>query len=282
MILKKILQWLGFCKEQQKPLPKQHNNKPLKPWQYKLDKTETPQTRDLVKNVFEVEQNPIAVSQQEKIFANLYELDQEQKARATHKKLHKKALKGYKYNKGQRLTFDFIPSSQAKMNCRTFLEFKTGSFDTWQRLRNLIEKLNDGKCTCCGKNNNSYNDSKFLTECHEVWSFDTKTHIQKLVYLMPVCTLCHNVKHLNQGYSFIDDTEKQLKLQHYSYYNNITIEEANENLESCLLVANELASEKFILDMSLLAKFGVKGLDLFFDPHQEDFLKYINKDKEAH
>jgi hypothetical protein len=52
----------------------------------------------------------------------------------------------------------------------------------------------EGRCTICGGRGR-----RWPVECHEVWSYEwdeeNQRHVQRLVSLVSLCPLCHEVKH---------------------------------------------------------------------------------------
>jgi len=64
----------------------------------------------------------------------------------------------------------------------------------WDALRKAQYRRANYKCECCGESgvNQGY---AWPVECHEIWSYDESTRIQKLEGLIALCPGCHRVKH---------------------------------------------------------------------------------------
>ena len=62
----------------------------------------------------------------------------------------------------------------------------------WDNLRTKVYRKADYKCEICGSNNSALH-------CHELWKFDEKKLIQRLVGLQCLCRLCHDVKHYGRS-----------------------------------------------------------------------------------
>lgn len=75
-----------------------------------------------------------------------------------------------------------IPRTCFGKNMRTVL----GMMD-WMKIRNDLVVRAGGKCKFCG--------SEEQIEAHEVWTYDLKTRVQRLLDIEIVCKDCHNVKH---------------------------------------------------------------------------------------
>lgn len=84
----------------------------------------------------------------------------------------------------RKLTIELIPSSSWNNNLRTLL-----GKEKWSELRKKVLSAWGEKCAICGK------VSKRL-DCHEVWEFDEKTASQNLIDIIPLCRMCHSVKHI--------------------------------------------------------------------------------------
>lgn len=61
----------------------------------------------------------------------------------------------------------------------------------WDNLRKQVHERNGSKCQICG--------SPDKLHCHELWEFDDKTHVQKLVGLGTICNMCHHVTHFGRS-----------------------------------------------------------------------------------
>ena len=85
-----------------------------------------------------------------------------------------------------KLVPDLVPRTSFFRNLRSLL--KTGEWDT---IRRSVYADAGHKCSCCGEPG-----GKSLLHCHEVWEYNEKACIQKLVGLICLCAKCHEVKHI--------------------------------------------------------------------------------------
>jgi len=60
--------------------------------------------------------------------------------------------------------------------------------ELWDSIRKDIYKMYGHKCVMCKVGGS-------VLHCHEVWQFDDRTHIQKLVGVICLCEDCHNIVH---------------------------------------------------------------------------------------
>ena len=63
--------------------------------------------------------------------------------------------------------------------------------EEWYELRHKVYKDANYQCEICGADNGILN-------CHEVWAFDDRKGIQRLVRLECCCDLCHDVHHFGR------------------------------------------------------------------------------------
>jgi len=86
-------------------------------------------------------------------------------------------------NKELKLTIELVPSSLWYTSLKRRL-----SVVEWDRLRKKIYDKFNHRCSICGSNKK--------LDCHEVWEYDDKNHIQKLIGFVALCRMCHFVKHI--------------------------------------------------------------------------------------
>jgi hypothetical protein len=60
----------------------------------------------------------------------------------------------------------------------------------WQILRQKILKEHNHTCVICL--------STHQPQCHELWEYNDSQHIQTLTAIIPLCNLCHAVKHIGR------------------------------------------------------------------------------------
>lgn len=88
-----------------------------------------------------------------------------------------------------KLTVEIIPSKSWYNNVRSNVSEKK-----WDIIRKKCYKEAGYKCEICGDNGLNQGQ-QHRVECHEIWNYDNKTKIQKLVGFISLCPLCHKVKH---------------------------------------------------------------------------------------
>lgn len=96
-----------------------------------------------------------------------------------------------------RLKIELVPGSSWYDNLRKFL-----SQSDWRKIREEVCSGYEWRCGICG--------AKGRLFCHEVWEYDDRRHIQKLVGLISLCGMCHLIKHW--GFAGILAAEGKLKI----------------------------------------------------------------------
>jgi hypothetical protein len=86
------------------------------------------------------------------------------------------------------LSIDLVPESCWYSNLRYILPR-----DAWDELRRKVYAACVYRCAICA--------ARGQLHCHEVWSYDEATHVQRLEGFQALCENCHHIKHL--GYAGI-------------------------------------------------------------------------------
>jgi hypothetical protein len=114
-----------------------------------------------------------------------------------------------------RLTIELVPKAVWFSNVRSMI-----SRQDWDFLRRNSYKKAGYLCEICGGIGNHH-----PVECHEIWQYDDNKHIQKLLGLISLCPLCHEVKHI--GLASIRGRIDTVK-RHLAKINAWTEQEVNE------------------------------------------------------
>jgi hypothetical protein len=85
---------------------------------------------------------------------------------------------------GRKLCIEVVPKTLWGKNLHRDLDRAE-----WDRVRRSIYKKYDYACSVCGRRDTTMH-------AHEVWSYDDKAHVQTLVGIICLCSLCDRVKHI--------------------------------------------------------------------------------------
>ncbi len=144
-----------------------------------------------------------------------------------------------------KLTVELVPKTCHYSNVRTTLKPKE-----WDTIRFLSYELAGYKCEICGQTGLEQGYQHKL-ECHEIWEYNDKKFIQKLVGVISLCPLCHQVKHIGRANAMGKqaDVFKQLEL-----INGWTHKEVVEHVAQSFDVYYERSKHQWVLDISILKK----------------------------
>lgn len=142
------------------------------------------------------------------------------------------------------LTVELVPATAWGKNLRSELSRKD-----WDKLRKMTYAAADYHCEVCGGQGRRH-----PVECHEVWEYDDKKHIQKLVRLIALCPSCHGVKHF--GRTQIQGFEDEA-ISHMMRVNHWSERQVREHVRDAARLWNQRSAYKWTLDLSWLASVGV-------------------------
>ncbi len=144
-------------------------------------------------------------------------------------------------NNKTKLTIELVPKTAWNINVRSEV-----SKEQWNILRKKTYQSANYKCEIC-----SGKGSKWPVECHEIWSYDENTKIQKLERLIALCPNCHLVKHYGRAEA-TGDGQKALK--HLMKINQWTKHDAELYIEYVFELWMKRSQHKWTLDLSFLYK----------------------------
>lgn len=148
-----------------------------------------------------------------------------------------------------KLETDLVPSSSWYNNVRAIVSKKQ-----WNIIRGQVSAKAWNVCEICGDIG-----PKHPVECHEIWSYDDNTLIQKLIGMIALCPNCHMVKHI--GLAQIQNRgEKALK--HFMKVNKLTKNVAEQHIKNAFKIWQERSKLKWKLDISHLLEYGIDTKDL--------------------
>ncbi len=143
-----------------------------------------------------------------------------------------------------KLTIELVPSSSWFNNVRAVLTRKQ-----WDVLRKQVYSEAWDTCQICGGAG-----PKHPVECHEIWHYDDKKLIQKLVGMIALCPDCHMVKHI--GLAQLQNKSKKA-LKHLMKVNKISKKEAEKYIADSFMKWAERSSKSWKLDISILESYGI-------------------------
>lgn len=148
-------------------------------------------------------------------------------------------------SKEPKLTIELIPKTCHYSNVRT-----TVTKQEWNKIRFISYEKANNKCEICGDigKNQGY---KHNVECHEIWEYDDTNHIQKLVGLISLCPICHQVKHIGRAIAM---GRHQLVYNQLMKVNKWTPKQVETYILKCFETQKERSKYQWKLDISILSQ----------------------------
>jgi len=141
-----------------------------------------------------------------------------------------------------KLSIELIPSSSWGSNLRNVLKPKM-----WDEIRKKVYKSNNMRCAICQRSGK--------LQAHEIWKFDDKKRIQKLVDIIPLCFLCHMVKHIGFASLTGDNYTNDLTIKHFMTVNKVDRLEFQKHLKSAIKNFEDRSRFEWQLELSKLKDF---------------------------
>lgn len=145
----------------------------------------------------------------------------------------------------KQLTIELVPKTAWFSNVRSMISKKD-----WDILRREAYKKAGYKCEICGGIG-----KKHPVECHEIWQYDDKKHIQKLIRLTALCPACHEVKHI--GLAHIRNRGEIAK-EHLSKVNDWSKQKTNKYVQEQFNVWMGRSCSEWKIDITWLEKRGIE------------------------
>jgi len=118
----------------------------------------------------------------------------------------------------------------------------------WDKISQEVIKKADNVCEICG--------SEQKVVCHEVWQYDDKQNIQKLVRFQAICRMCYAVKHFGisqvlamKGYLNLNEV-----IKHFCQVNDVSWDDFNKHKEKEFARHRERSGKKWRTDFGKWSK----------------------------
>ena len=142
-----------------------------------------------------------------------------------------------------KLEIELIPKTCHYSNVRSMV-----TTAEWDKIRKLSYASANNKCEICGSDGLKQG-YKHKVECHEVWHYDDENKIQKLIKLVSLCVVCHQVKHIGRSIAI---GKQAVCFQQLAKVNNWTQKQIEEHILASFQLHKERSKHQWTLDISLL------------------------------
>lgn len=142
------------------------------------------------------------------------------------------------------LKIQLVPASCWFSNVRSHV-----SKYQWDLIRKQVYLDANYKCQICNGVG-----PKHPVEAHEIWEYDDKSLIQKLIGMIALCPSCHMTVHM--GFAQIQG-KGEAALSHFMKVNKINKKEASKYLEEAFKKWAVRSKKKWKLDISILKQYDI-------------------------
>lgn len=142
------------------------------------------------------------------------------------------------------LTVELVPRTCWFSNLRSEL-----TQEQWDRLRRMVYERAGDRCEVCGGRGTQH-----PVEAHEVWEYDDRVQVQRLVGLVALCPACHEAKHM--GYAQSVGRAGQARA-HLARVNGWSVDDVERYLEMQFEQWSRRSQHQWSLDLSWLRQFGI-------------------------
>lgn len=149
--------------------------------------------------------------------------------------------------KSLRLTIELVPSTVWFSSLYQIYK-ENNQLSKWREVKRKLFKEEGQRCWICGQEGR--------LEAHEFWEYDDKNHIQKLVAIHHLCSMCHKIKHIGFWCSTEDGRELLAKsgltrddlINHFCKVNDCSREEFERHEEEAFKKWAERSKYKWVQD----------------------------------
>jgi hypothetical protein len=153
-----------------------------------------------------------------------------------------------------KLTIELVPETSYYNNVRSAV-----TTTEWEIIKKKCYKRAKYRCEICG-NTGLNQGRKYPVECHEIWEYDDKLHIQTLIGFIALCPQCHQVKHV--GFARINGKEPEV-IRQLMKVNNITSTMADNYIIESFKIWKKRSEKQWKVDISYLDSYKKDTDELF-------------------
>lgn len=155
-----------------------------------------------------------------------------------------------------KLLIELVPATSWYNNVRSEI-----TSDEWNTIRTKCYSEAGHKCEICSETGKKQGYSHDV-ECHEIWEYDNKNYIQKLIGFISLCPLCHKVKHI--GLAMLKG-EEGLAVKHLMKVNGFNKEKAYTYVAESFKKHSEMSEHKWVIDITYVDEYLKSDIDRMCD-----------------
>lgn len=140
-----------------------------------------------------------------------------------------------------KLEIDLVPRTAWYSNLRKHLKP-----EEWDIIRKQSYKDSGHRCAICG--------AEGMLNCHEIWGYDDRTHVQTLKGVEALCNSCHMIRHI--GFAEVQARRKELDMDmligHFMKVNGVSIDKFHGHKRHSFEVWSMRSMYRWKTDLSIL------------------------------
>lgn len=134
-----------------------------------------------------------------------------------------------------KLKIEPIPISTWGISLSSRLPYKE-----WAEIRQKVYRDADYRCEICGATNRTLH-------CHEVWFYDDRRRIQRLLKFECICELCHDVHHFGRTSQTKAQSYIERCIGHWCHVNKKSRKDFYNYLEEIKITNRKRADRQYIV-----------------------------------
>jgi len=137
-----------------------------------------------------------------------------------------------------KLTIELVPSTSWYDNLR-----KNMSQDEWDKIRKAAYAKYSYNCGIC--------NAEEKLNCHEIWEYNDREHIQKLIGFIALCNMCHHVKHIGLAGILAKQGKLDFEkvIEHFMKVNNCKMDTFKEHYNKAFEQWRERSKHEWQIDL---------------------------------
>lgn len=169
-----------------------------------------------------------------------------------------------------RLSLELVPSTCWGSNFRDLV-----TAAAWGRIRRAVYQAAGHHCEICGGAGRRH-----PVECHERWSYDDATHVQRLDGFIALCPRCHAVKHLGRTGTVAKVEDKAWMLEaavrHVCRVNGWTRDDLAAAYDAAFAQWERRSAQRWRLDLGALGAHGFSAAQIAeLEADTDEFLRLL-------
>ncbi len=138
--------------------------------------------------------------------------------------------------KNFKLSIELVPETCWHNNLRSLLPK-----EKWGVLRKKVYADYKNRCGICGNTGR--------LEAHEMWQYDDENHIQKLIGIIALCSLCHGVSHFGRSETVASPAWRERLIAHFMKINGATRGEFEAHRQEAYKIFEERSQHSWKLSL---------------------------------